>query len=104
MIEKRVLWAAIEDYVGLWEIPWEFGKDEEKPSISELAKTLSQFLNQGYIELFRCKEPYGNLEKIEVNPKAVLAEMTNWVEPLEGAVSIRVSATEKGQKYYKSIG
>ena len=103
MIGKRILWAAIEDYVGLWEISWEFGKDAEKPSTADLTEILSQYIDQGYVELFHCKEPYGELEKIETNPKAILAESSNWKEPREGAVSIRVSATEKGQDYYKSL-
>lgn len=103
MVEKRVLWATIEDYVGLWEIPWEFGKEKEQPSRSKLTEVLSQLIDQGYVELFRCQEPYGELEKVEQSPKSFLVETTNWEEPIEGSVSIRLSATEKGQEYYKTF-
>ncbi len=103
MIEKRVLWAAIEDYVGLWEIQWEFGKDIEKPSTLELIEVLIKFHDLGVLEFFKCKEPYGELEKINTNIKVLLEDIINWKEPLVGSISIRVSATNKGQEYYKTL-
>ena len=103
MIEKRILWAAIEDYVGLWEIPWEFGKDKEQPTRTVLTDVLSRLLDQGYMEMFRCQEPYGELVKIQVDPEAILAVGTNWEQPGEGAISIRLSTTEKGQEYFNTL-
>lgn len=102
MIEKKILWATIEDYVGLWEINWEF--NDGKIKHSEIVQILMQFLKKKYVELYFCKEPYGELKKVQGNSEALIIDAKNWQEPLKGGdISVRVSATKLGERYYNSL-
>lgn len=98
---KAILWAAIEDYNGLWEIPWELNSiDEKYPSALPLniAKIL---LKEELINLYYCQEPYGEMTLISsLEVQKVLLDIKYWEAPLEDSISIRFSATEKGEKLY----
>ncbi len=62
-ISKKILWAGIEDYTGLWEMYWELNSDY--PHLSETEKhqilyeLLISFSTRGWLKLYWCKEPYG---------------------------------------------
>jgi len=103
MLEEKILWAAIEDYAGLWEVLWEFGKEIPSIPFFEIQTTVLSLFNQGYIEVFKCKEPYGELTKIDDGCIDIFSDKTNWNPPDQYAVSIRISATERGEKYYYSL-
>ncbi|MFW9928262.1 MAG: hypothetical protein ACFFD1_02615 [Candidatus Thorarchaeota archaeon] len=104
---KLVLWAAIEDYCGLWEIPWElknlqnsFNESQLKILSLEIIKFL---ISGGFIELFYCKEPYGDITKIsDTNLYCNLLNQSKyWDIPNSGDKSIRINATQKGEKLYQ---
>jgi hypothetical protein len=105
MLEEKILWAAIEDYAGLWEVVWEFGNEIPPIPFGIIQATVLSFFNQGYIELFRCKEPYGEVTKIDDGCMDILSDKANWDPPNQLSLfSIRISATESGKSYYKSQG
>ncbi|HEB59624.1 MAG TPA: hypothetical protein ENJ01_10400 [Gammaproteobacteria bacterium] len=108
-ILKTLLWACIEDYAGLWELLWEV--NSKVPGMSEferkrLALQATQFLlEKGFIRLFRCNEPYGDLSELEMYvARGALHEERNWDAPEVDGISIRVGATEEGEELYMSGG
>ncbi|MDR2922391.1 MAG: hypothetical protein LBU85_03485 [Treponema sp.] len=102
-ISIKVLWAAIEDYAGLWEAVWEFGNEIPPVSFNEIQTTVLSLFSNGYIELFRCKEPYGELVRITDGCIDILSDKTNWNPPELFAFSIRISATESGKSHYETL-
>lgn len=59
---KTLLWAAVEDYAGMWEAVWELRSIHPEASAESLESTareiLTQLIDQGDIELYWCQEPY----------------------------------------------
>jgi hypothetical protein len=103
MLEKKILWAAIEDYAGLWEVVWEFGNEIPSIPFNQIQATVLELFKNGYIELFRCKEPDGEVIKIIDNCVGILNDETNWNVPELFDFGIRISATESGKSFYKNL-
>jgi hypothetical protein len=103
ILEKRILWAAIEEYAGLWEIIWEFGNEIIPVHFSEIQTSVIELLKKGYIELFRCKDPEGYIIRINDCCIDILTDKINWDPPDPFDFTIRISATESGENYYKSL-
>ena len=107
---KKVLWASIEDYCGLWELVWEI--NTLHPALSSKAsqhialQCMLQLISKDLVELFYCQEPYG--EMIAITDKSRYPELLQnpkiWTPPMTGSRSIRVSATGDGEKYYDNMG
>ena len=101
---KKIIWAAIEDYIGVWEIPWELSSlsdsDSEKLRISK--KIVELLLKRNLVKLYSCKEPYG--EMIELSnfdeEMKILNDDKIWNTPKENDIGIRIGATQIGQDYY----
>lgn len=105
---KTLLWAAVEDYAGLWEAVWELRSihpEADTQSLEASAQViLTQMLNDSQIELYWCLEPYGDMTLItEAEARQILASPGAWSEPTENAVSVRFSATRSGEDHYKII-
>ncbi|HEV7935273.1 MAG TPA: hypothetical protein VGP70_23545 [Actinomadura sp.] len=105
---KAVLWAAIEDYSGLWEIVWELNtldpEGAEKQHIQMSKAIVRDFLNRDWVQLFWCQEPYGGVTLIaEKEIGQVLADAASWMPPDPEAVSVRVSATDAGERMYDQL-
>ncbi|MDR0312790.1 MAG: hypothetical protein LBI14_04265 [Treponema sp.] len=104
MLEEKILWAAIEDYAGLWEVIWEFGNEIPPISFNEIQATVLSLFNQGCIELFRCKEPYGEVVKIDDGCMDILSDKANWDTPNQStSSSVRISVTESGERLYRTL-
>jgi hypothetical protein len=103
MLEEKILWAAIEDYTGLWEVVWEFTSEIPPIPFDQIQTTVLSLFYHGYIELFKCKEPYGKIIRVIDGCTGILSDKTNWNPPDQFAISIRISATESGKIYYKSL-
>jgi len=108
-ISKVVLWATIEDYVGLWELLWEvntqFSDIPEEQRKQALLEVLQQLLNKDLINLYSCKEPYGEVSILDKSiAYAALTEEKNWQAPDLTDISIRAGATEKGEAFYQTDG
>lgn len=106
-ILKKILWAGIEDYSGLWEIFWEVETIQKNNDYDVVKKvineTLQYLLDEGLINLFFCKEPYGKMTKIDENFQDVLANDNFWLPPSKNETSLRVGTTPKGEKYYQKL-
>jgi hypothetical protein len=104
-IEKKILWAAIEDYAGLWELSWEFATEFPENSISEnrstVLKKLLELLARKFIAFYRHKwgsESYDIINESDVSN--TLFVDANWEPPEIGQVCIVISATKLGETAY----
>ena len=100
--EKTVLWAAIEDYCGLWELPWEIRSIHPSMTVAEsqpkALEALLSLLGKGYVELLYCEEPYGSLTALDSEDYLhILQKPYYWEVPMPGTQAIRVSATKEGE-------
>lgn len=101
--EKTILFAAIEDYVGLWELLWEFA-DQPEITEEEMRPAIADLTQRGLIKLYFCREPYGELSAVEFEGyEKVLANLYCWVVPGVNQTGIRASATKQGEAYYRSL-
>jgi hypothetical protein len=104
--ERTILWLAIEDFSGMWEVVWQLRSLRPEDSDAELNRrakdVLSHLLQRGWADLYHCEEPYGRLSKIPSGETdAILGEAGAWEEPQAGAISKRIGATAKGRKAYE---
>lgn len=109
MNDKRtLLWAAIEDYSGLWEAVWELRSVHPEMSTKSLEATargiLEELLREGNIDLYWCQEPYGDMTLVpESEAAGLLAADEAFADPAEDALSVRFSATPSGEALYRSM-
>lgn len=103
----QILFAANEDYSGLWEIFEEtkdLHKEFSKEDLIKLAKlTLLELIERGWIRLYWCREPLTNdrVSPIELSEvQRVLSENKYWKQPKKDSLSVRVLATEEGEKVF----
>ena len=104
---EHILWLAIEDYSCLWEVVWEINTrypellpTQRKTAAAYAVRTL---LSRRWIKLYQCQEPYGTLTPLRSEEyEEALSETANWAEPGEGTVSIRIGATEEGERAYQA--
>lgn len=99
---RAILWLAIEDFAGLWEVVWQLRSirpETPEPGLRESAvEIVTDFLRRGWIDLYKCQEPYGELRKIPSGDAAsLLAQEASWNEPSADSISIRVGATPSGE-------
>ncbi len=104
-ITKKILWLGIEDYSGLWEILWEL--NSQYPELAEAKRyelaqsTLQTLVDKGYLSLYRCQEPYGELTEIPFNEvRSLIHNSENWKEPKPDSLSLRISTTQEGEAAY----
>lgn len=106
-LARRILWACIEDYAGLWELLWEANTEfpNECAADRELAtqRLVRSFHNKGLVTLYRCQEPYGELTQIGPDQvSGLLEDRRNWEAPDIRGLSIRASATKAGEAAYRN--
>jgi len=102
---KHILWLAIEDYSGLWEVVWEinsrYGELSETERMVLARQVVRDLASRGWVALYRCQEPYGDMVPLSLEEyERVLLNPANWVQPTADSVSIRISATEAGERAY----
>lgn len=100
----RILWSAIEDYVGLWEIKWEFNSilsANGKESTESIKRILQYFLENGLVKFYYNKWGSNEVQEIE-NDEAfkLLNEEKYWEAPEMNNTCLKVGSTEKGEKFY----
>jgi hypothetical protein len=106
--EKALLWAAVEDYAGLWTAPWELRALHPDQSSHELEasarRILGGFLEGGLIQLYSCQEPDGEPILIDdIRAGEILEAAAAWEEPAEDWLVTLFSATPQGEAAYKSM-
>ncbi|MEQ1919421.1 MAG: hypothetical protein ABL955_09490, partial [Elusimicrobiota bacterium] len=102
-ILNDILWLAIEDFSGLWEILWDLKSHYPTMPESErkaaALRGVRELLHGNSIELYSCSEPAGEPQNLSgKSGDAALADLRNWVEPVPGAISVRISATDSGRR------
>jgi len=103
--ERVLLWAAVEDVTGMWEAEWELRSRRPEWSNDRLRRcahvSLKELLRLGYIELFTCQEPYGQLTALDATDSTRAIHDLQWWEPpaFEG-ISVRFAATPAGRAAY----
>ncbi len=103
--ERAILWLAIEDFSGLWETVWQLrslGPDVDDEVLAQRARNaVAHLLRSGWVDVYRCDEPYGELSLISTDEAVVsLDQPSAWDEPQAGRVSLRIGATENGREAY----
>jgi hypothetical protein len=106
--EKTLLWAAVEDYAGLWTAPWELRALHPEQSSQDLVARarpiLGRFLEGGLIHLYSCQEPDGEPILIDDLKAAELLEAEeSWDEPSDDWLVTLFSATPEGEAAYKGM-
>lgn len=101
-ILNDILWLAIEDISGLWEVLWDLKSHyptmlgNERHAIA--LRTVQELINRNWIEVYSCKEPGGEPHKLAASDfDTILLDAKNWLEPVPGGISIRIGATDAGR-------
>lgn len=104
-VERKILWAAIEDYAGLWELIWELATS--CPEVSELERrsvaqrVVRDLLEHNWIDLYERIEIGG---KEQLVPRArwdeLLSDEANWHEPSTESTEVLIGATPAGEEFY----
>jgi hypothetical protein len=109
-LHDQILLLANEDYSGLWEVYGEameiFGDIPKKELLNYARQVVLELFIKGWILLYWCREPLNNDRVFPVNSQEaekVLQEDKYWDEPRKDSLSIRILATEEGEKAFKII-
>lgn len=104
---KALLWAAIEDYAGLWEAVWELRAlhpDETDDELRRRARAiLLAFVADGWVELFDSDWLGDRLTLIDDKEasRRILLVDSSWERPDDAA--IRFSVTPEGEEAYSHL-
>ena len=101
----KILWATIEDFVGLWEIHWELNSlfpEKSKTDNKEVSrKILLYFLDVGLVKFYLNEWGNDDVKELRINEaKEIINEDKYWDAPSLNDTCIKVGNTEKGEKYY----
>lgn len=102
---EAVLWLAVEDYAGLWEVTWELralhSHLPEKELLEKSRLTIVTFLTLDWVQLYRCQEPYGDLTVVPAREAETVTRLdASWEMPQPEGISIRIGATPTGEEAY----
>jgi hypothetical protein len=104
-IAYKILWATIEDFAGLWEVLWEINTsypDAELENKNIIKQILHKFLLDNLVVFYVEKwgnEQLGSPLNLADSIKALNQE-ENWSAPGFDQICIKISSTDKGEKYY----
>lgn len=101
---NRILFAANEDYCGLWEV-YEEAKDlycdlSREELIAQSKEAILYLLDLNWIKLYLCQEPLQNESVIAIDIKEIVVTLSNekyWGPPNKGAISVRLLTTKDGE-------
>jgi hypothetical protein len=102
---RRALWRAIEDS-GLWEVVWDLnGARADVPANANRATALEAvrwLLERDWIERYRIREPDGEPADVPTEEARRLLDSPDaWEPAAAGEISVRIRATEEGEKAYQ---
>jgi hypothetical protein len=102
-----VLWLAIEDYSGLWEVVWELNTRlprRTNSNVETARQVVRELLRRGWIDLYWSQEPYGDPIRIPAEEaEEVLNNDRNWQAPSAGMRSVRIGASETEEEVYDDL-
>jgi len=104
-VERCVLWASVEDFVGLWEVVYLLAggcpdvAEDERPSVARA--TVGALLERGYVRLWRREGSWGRPELLAGEQVAdVLAEDIHWRAPAPGGPNVLLASTAEGRALF----
>ena len=106
IIERTLLWSAVESCPGLWEAAWEINSlrpetGGERGNQALAARVMRSLLERGLIQLFRADDLADELRPlITEEGVALLTEAAAWEPPDSYAEVLRYGATAAGERYY----
>jgi len=105
-IERKIVWAAIEDYAGLWELIWEISslnpKIPQLENIKVVKEIIKKYIDNDIIDIY--ENIWGEKEYFLVqNNLQLLNQSSFWEPPLLGEKCLTISCTGKGIEYYNSF-
>jgi hypothetical protein len=106
---RVLLWAAIEDYAGLWESVWELRAIRPGESYQALLgrarRTLQGLLEDRLIELYRSRGIDDAMTLIPIEEASnLLSDEGSWREPEHlDSVTLHFSATSAGEAAYRAL-
>jgi hypothetical protein len=104
-VERKILWAAIEDYAGLWELIWELATscpeipEPDRRSVAE--RVVRELLSHNCIELYERSE-IGGEERLVSRARwnELLSSDASWHEPSTESTEVLIGATPAGEEVY----
>lgn len=107
-VPHKILWACIEDFVGLWEIHWEINSLHPENSFEENRaigiEILSDLLMNGLVDVY--SDVWGS-DKLTLVKKSdgikLLEDDQSWSSPTISQPCVKIGNTDKGLKVYKKI-
>lgn len=99
-----LLWASIEDYVGLWELLWEIdsaSSNDLEANKGSAKKFLLYSLNTNLIKCYYNR--WGNDQIQEIGRQEAIEIIEGdrfWLAPELGDLCVKLGSTEKGEMYY----
>lgn len=105
-ILRPILWATIEDFVGLWDILWEVNtilpNEDKNLNKSKIKKILKCYFKRELINFY--SGVWGENDSfIELDYKdalKMLDQQKYWTGPSIHSTYLAISSTEKGEKVY----
>jgi hypothetical protein len=104
-VERCVLWASVEDFLGLWEVAYLLAggcpdvAEGERPSVAR--STVGALLERGYVRLWRRKGSWGRPAPLSAEEVAdALAESAYWEAPVPDAPNLLVASTAEGRALF----
>ncbi|HET7117823.1 MAG TPA: hypothetical protein VFI29_15115 [Hanamia sp.] len=101
----KILWATIEDFVGLWEISWELNSLFPEKGIEEnqetAKKVLDYFLRNNLVVFYFSKWGSDELTVINLDEAIKIINQKKYWEPPEvNDICVKIGNTKKGEKFY----
>lgn len=104
-ILELLLFSAIEDDAGLWEMRWELNTQEPEVSTDQRNAhalwAVRELLRRGWVTLSWARVPFGELQQISSEEiERVLGDPASWEPVAFGEWAVRVSATPEGEAHH----
>lgn len=100
-----LLFSAIEDDAGLWEMRWELNTQEPEVAVDQRNAhalwAVRELIRCGWATLSWALEPFGELRPIPPGEiERVLGDQASWEPVAFGEYAVRISATSEGEAHH----
>lgn len=104
-IERKILWASIEDFPALWEISGEFKNIESELEIDFkiIRNALIKLLELEFVVLFSSQWGNENMTKVHSSEVSIIIHKDEFWQPVDfGEICYKIGNTQKGKEYYSN--
>lgn len=103
-VEFDILWQAVDDYTGLWELVWwvrsHSSLETDEEIVAVVAPAVDRLVAQGMLALFRARWPADDHEPLEAEP-GEWQETVTWQPADSDGYGYWVLATRAGLAAYQ---